>query len=465
MRWEARSQTASLSVRDERFTILLFGLHCVTDRGSRDQGNGGRRQWDKAVNGAFGASENCPQPKLPGKFENPLVTADGSRRARVDLVKQSTLWFNTGTLCNIACLNCFIESTPQNDRLAYITADEVADYLQQLKTRRWTVTEIGFTGGEPFMNPQIIDMVKLCLAMEYEVLVLSNAMRPMMRPRIQAGLREIGKEWPDKFRIRVSLDHYSAARHDHERGEGTFAISLKGMDWLRDNGIRMAVAGRTIWGEREHDTRRGYAALYAEHGYPIDPDDPSATVLFPEIEPAVDTPEITTECWQILGVPPGRYDVRVLTHGGETQGRSAPVSGRLHTASLRSTVRAWAHFAGSGKVGLAESPELRPVLCARRGVVQPQMNVPSISVPGVCQHLHDCAGFNLGRHKRIADGAREHKAPPSANYLLVLFHEAHQFIVRGHLAVEVCKSGLHSKASEIARDPRCVCRLAVAQKA
>ncbi len=259
---------------------------------------------DKAVNQDFGGSESSPRLAPPGKFENPLITADGSRRARVELGKQTTLWFNTGTLCNITCLNCFIESTPLNDRLVYIAADEVADFLHQLKERRWSVTEIGFTGGEPFMNPEIIDMIKLSLAAGYEVLVLSNAMRPMMRPMMQEGLREIRKKWPETFRIRVSLDHYSEARHDHERGKGTFAISLKGMDWLRDNGIRMAVAGRTIWSESDRESRRGYAALYAERGYPIDPDDPVETVLFPEIEPAVDAPEITTECWRILRVRP-----------------------------------------------------------------------------------------------------------------------------------------------------------------
>jgi MoaA/NifB/PqqE/SkfB family radical SAM enzyme len=48
-----------------------------------------------------------------------------------------TLWFNTGTLCNITCRNCYIESSPSNDRLVYITAREVEDYLDQLDARGW----------------------------------------------------------------------------------------------------------------------------------------------------------------------------------------------------------------------------------------------------------------------------------------------------------------------------------------
>ena len=58
----------------------------------------------------------------PAKFRDPLHTARGERRAQVALRALDTLWFNTGTLCNIACANCYIESSPRNDRLAYLTS-------------------------------------------------------------------------------------------------------------------------------------------------------------------------------------------------------------------------------------------------------------------------------------------------------------------------------------------------------
>ena len=94
------------------------------------------------------------------KFSDPLVTAKGEERAEVELTHPETLWFNTGTLCNIECVNCYIESSPTNDRLVYITADEVSDYLDQLESRAWGVREIAFTGGEPFMNPDMIEMTR-----------------------------------------------------------------------------------------------------------------------------------------------------------------------------------------------------------------------------------------------------------------------------------------------------------------
>ena len=99
-----------------------------------------------------------------------------------------TLWINTGSLCNITCRNCYIESSPENDRLAYITRAEAAAYLDEIARDRWPVTEIGFTGGEPFMNPDFIAMLGDALASGFSVLVLTNAMQPMLRPRVAEGL-------------------------------------------------------------------------------------------------------------------------------------------------------------------------------------------------------------------------------------------------------------------------------------
>ena len=62
----------------------------------------------------------------PRKFRDAALTAAGDRRATVALTGLETLWFNTGTLCNLTCQHCYIESSPRNDRLAYLTRDEVA---------------------------------------------------------------------------------------------------------------------------------------------------------------------------------------------------------------------------------------------------------------------------------------------------------------------------------------------------
>lgn len=239
-----------------------------------------------------------------GKFEHPDLTAKGDTRARVALSNPQTLWFNTGTLCNIECANCYIESSPSNDRLVYLGVGEVEDYLDQLETRNWGVREIGFTGGEPFMNPEMNAMAEAALSRDYEVLILTNAMLPMMRKSVRLGLERLIDTYGDRLTFRISVDHHSAELHDEERGAGTFEKTLLGMRWLRDAGARMAVAGRTMWDETDADARSGYASLFEREKFRIDAFNPGETVLFPEMDLTVDVPEITTDCWGILGKSP-----------------------------------------------------------------------------------------------------------------------------------------------------------------
>ncbi|WP_108484335.1 radical SAM protein [Oceaniglobus ichthyenteri] len=240
----------------------------------------------------------------PAKFRDPVRTAKGEPRASVALNTPQTLWFNTGTLCNIECANCYILSSPKNDALVYITQAEVIDYLDQLQTRQWGVREIAFTGGEPYMNPEMNAMTRAALERGYDVLVLTNAMRPMMRKSVRDGLAALHADFPGKLTLRISVDHHSQEMHDVERGKGAFAKTITGMEWLRDAGVAMAVAGRTIWGETEEQSRAGYAALFARHGFAIDAMNPAQTVLFPEMDDSVDVPEITTACWNILNISP-----------------------------------------------------------------------------------------------------------------------------------------------------------------
>lgn len=243
-------------------------------------------------------------PEHSLKFNNPELTADGQARAKVALSQPKTLWFNTGTLCNIECANCYIFSSPTNDDLVYLNAAEVSDYLDQLSDRDWPVTEIGFTGGEPFMNPDIVPMLQDALSRGYQVLVLTNAMRPMMRPRNRQAIEKLYAEYGDKLTFRVSLDHYAAPKHDAERGAGSFEIAMTGLEWLRDLGLNTAIAGRVDFAETEAEARAGFASLYAEYGLQIDAKSPIETVLFPEMDVSVDVPEITTACWGILNKAP-----------------------------------------------------------------------------------------------------------------------------------------------------------------
>lgn len=236
------------------------------------------------------------------KFTDPETTAQGQRRASVGFTGLHTLWFNTGTLCNLACVNCYIESSPRNDRLVYLRRDEVRVFLAEAGAMTPRPAEIGFTGGEPFINPDIVGMLADSLAAGFRVLVLTNAMRPMQR--LKAQLLALGAEFPERLSLRVSLDHYAPDGHEKLRGPKSWKPTLDGLLWLAENRFPLAIAGRTVWGETDASMRAGYARLFAGLGLPLDAGDPAQLVLFPEMEAEEDVPEISEGCWNLLGKRP-----------------------------------------------------------------------------------------------------------------------------------------------------------------
>ena len=229
----------------------------------------------------------------PAKFRGPLVTAKGERRASVTFNRLDTLWINTGTLCNLACTSCYVESSPTNDALVYLSLAEAEAYFDQAVVHG--ARAIGFTGGEPFMNPDMVAMMRSALERGFELLVLTNAMRPMRR--FETALREIAAAHGDRVVTRVSLDHHDPAVHDAERGAGSWSKAVDGLIWLARAGFRVAIAGRRL--DDEPLARAGYAALVQSLG--IEPDH---LVLFPTMDSAADVPEISEGCWDILRVSP-----------------------------------------------------------------------------------------------------------------------------------------------------------------
>jgi uncharacterized Fe-S cluster-containing radical SAM superfamily protein len=243
------------------------------------------------------------KPIDPQKFRDPRITAKGEARAHVALGALETLWINTGTLCNITCANCYIESSPRNDALSYISAAEVAAFLNEAETSRLPLQEVGFTGGEPFMNPDFLVMLQDALKRGFKALVLTNAMKPMMNHA--KGLLALHQQYGARLTLRVSLDHPDPAIHDAERGAGSFDRTLEGLRFLASHGFRLHIAGRAAFGAgQEAALRAEFAAVFAAHGIAVDAADPVALMLFPEMNAQADVPEITEACWGILGKSP-----------------------------------------------------------------------------------------------------------------------------------------------------------------
>lgn len=216
--------------------------------------------------------------KLIEKFTDPLATLEGKERAAVEVTQLTTLWFNTGTLCNLSCSHCYIESTPKNDRLVHLTTAEVVSFLDEIERDGLPTEEIGLTGGEPFMNPDILPIMEASLARGFRLLILTNAMRPMMK--CADGLLGLQRQYPGKLTLRVSVDHYQASEHEKERGAYTWQPMIEGLRWLCNHGFSIDVAGRTFSEDSEDDLRRGFGRLFDQEGINIDSTDQKSLLLF-----------------------------------------------------------------------------------------------------------------------------------------------------------------------------------------
>ena len=233
------------------------------------------------------------------KFKDPIITADGSKRAFIEAKKIKTLWFNTGTLCNIECKNCYIESSPKNDRLVYLTFEEVKSFIDEAIDKNIGTDEIGFTGGEPFMNKDILKMIEYSLSKNFKVLVLSNAMKPMLNKK--DDLLKLNNQY---LTIRVSIDHYQKEKHEEIRGKNTFNVMMEGLKWLNQNNFNYALATRLLWGEQEDQLRDNFNLFIDKYNLKLDAKSKEQLVTFAEMDEKVDTPEITTACWNLLGKNP-----------------------------------------------------------------------------------------------------------------------------------------------------------------
>ena len=152
------------------------------------------------------------------------------------------------------------------------------------------------------MNPEIIEILEASLSRGFQTLVLTNAMRPMMKcaERLDGLLKRYGQA----LVLRVSIDHYTKAMHEIERGPRSWQPTVDGLSWLARKGFNVRAAGRSMWHESDEELRAGYARLFRELGIGIDAADPEVLVIFPEMDAEADVPEITESCWGILGIAP-----------------------------------------------------------------------------------------------------------------------------------------------------------------
>src|SRR5690606_4975431 len=217
------------------------------------------------------------------------VTTDDKPRGFIQSYALDELWFHTGTACNLACPFCLEGSKPGDNRLQLMRFDDAGPYIDEALTLG--VKQFSFTGGEPFINRDIIRLLDYALR-HRPCLVLTNATEPLMkRIRQLEPLRDLAHP----LHFRVSLDHYDAATHDQGRGAGMFAQALAGMRELHAMGFHLSVASQMLANMPPDKVAQRYAEVFRDAGLPED----LHRIEFPEFYPpeaVVTAPQITQSC-------------------------------------------------------------------------------------------------------------------------------------------------------------------------
>jgi MoaA/NifB/PqqE/SkfB family radical SAM enzyme len=159
----------------------------------------------------------------------------------VPLVALDTLWFQVaGTICNIACTHCFISCSPKNHAHEMLSLAEVQERLAE--ARQLGVREYYFTGGEPFMNRDMLPILEATLQ-QGPATVLTNGM--LLRAEVCRRLRELFDASEYSLDIRVSLDGFDAESHDAIRGPGVWERVMIGLRNLADAGLNPVITVTT----------------------------------------------------------------------------------------------------------------------------------------------------------------------------------------------------------------------------
>jgi molybdenum cofactor biosynthesis enzyme MoaA len=166
-----------------------------------------------------------------------MLNSKTTSAPKVELTSLDTLWFQVGgTLCNLACTHCFISCSPTNHTHELLRLDEVERYLEEAV--RLGVREYYFTGGEPFLNPDMEAILEATLRVG-PASVLTNGL--LLDPVRCARLKTLEQSSDYSLDLRVSLDGYDAATNDPIRGEGTFVRILDGIRNLSEAGLNPVV--------------------------------------------------------------------------------------------------------------------------------------------------------------------------------------------------------------------------------
>lgn len=162
------------------------------------------------------------------------------------------LWLYTNFDCNLACDYCCAESSPRTPRRALGLA-RIRRLVEEAD--RCGVGEVFLTGGEPFLLPDIDEIVDVCAAV-LPTTMLTNGM--LLTGRRLERLRGMPR---DRLTLQISLDSATPELHDRHRGAGSWRRAVAGIRTALAEGFRVRVAATVAAGESDAEHEAAFRDL------------------------------------------------------------------------------------------------------------------------------------------------------------------------------------------------------------
>jgi AdoMet-dependent heme synthase len=154
----------------------------------------------------------------------------------------SALWIQlTGTWCNLECAHCLNASGPRHPWLRPLDAGRVRRAIAEAEGLG--VKEIYFTGGEPFLHRDILELLTFALRVA-PTTVLTNG--TWIDEAMAARLLAVAEAAPYSLEIRVSLDDVDREQNDRIRGAGAWAAAVRAITALEARGLLPIVTATDV---------------------------------------------------------------------------------------------------------------------------------------------------------------------------------------------------------------------------
>jgi len=185
------------------------------------------------------------------------------RSPEVALVALDELWFQVaGTLCNLECSHCFISCSPKNNSFGFLSLETVRESLEE--SVHLGVKEYYFTGGEPFLNKEMVEILEETLRYG-PATVLTNG--TVLKDDWLKRLRYVEELAGYTLEFRVSIDGPTPEINDPIRGEGTFVRAMEGVGKLVRAGFLPIITMTRTWSDEEdHKILSNFRRVLAEYG-------------------------------------------------------------------------------------------------------------------------------------------------------------------------------------------------------